>query len=473
MDRRQALHALAALGLPLSPQSQTSGVLIRGGRIVTAEGQRDADVRIEGETIVEVAPRLEPRGETVLDATDLLVLPGGIDPHAHLSPPWADDFESGSRAALAGGITSIGCMVSPREGETLADALTREEERAGREAIADLFLHPVVRDPGEKTREELRRLADAGRTSLKIFMVSPRFDENEASFVELIRTAKDLGLLAVLHCEDAGILAATAERMKAEGRLSLAHFAESRPVEAEVAAVERAVSICEKTGAPMYVVHLSSGAALEACARARSRGLPFHVETRPLYLHFTEERFAGPEGPLYVGQPPLRKRFDVEALWKGLAEGSIDTLGSDHAPWTKEQKLDPSLDIENLRPGVANLQCMLPVLFSEGVVRRKLPLERFVAVTSSNAARLFGFHPRKGTIAPGSDADLVLWDPTESRTIERKDVLSRAGFSLFEGFTGTGWPKVTIRRGEIMARDGRVTGKAGSGLVLRRSSRQG
>jgi len=217
-------------------------------------------------------------------------------------------------------------------------------------------------------------------------------------------------------------------------------------------------------------VHLSSKAALEAADAARRRGVRVAVETRPLYLHFTDERFDSPEGPLFVGQPPLRTPADVEALWSGLAEGRVDTMASDHAPWTRAQKLDPSLDIEKLRPGVANLQCMLPVLFSEGVVRRKLPLERFVALTSTSTARLFGLYPTKGTLAPGSDADVVLWDPAETREIERSALLSRAGFSLFEGFRVTGWPRLAIRRGEVVYRDGAVQAEKGSGRIVKRGT---
>jgi dihydropyrimidinase len=467
--RRRALKAIAGITFLSSSRSGESvPLLVRGGRVVTAEGQREADLRVMEGKVVEIGSNLAHARETLVEATGLLVLPGGIDPHTHLSPPWADDFESGSKAALAGGITSVGCMISARENETIEDALAREEERARRETIADVFFHPVVSDPNEM-RDVLPRLVRSGRTSLKIFMVSERFERNEKSYVALIRRAGELGIRTLLHCEDAGILTETRRRMEVEGRLSLAHFAASRPVEAEVRAVERAISFGETTGSPLYIVHLSSGAALAACGRARNRGLAISVETRPLYLHFTDERYAGPEGALFVAQPPLRKREDVEALWRGIAEGGIDTLGSDHAPWTREQKLDPDLSISRLRPGVANLQTMLPVFFSEGVGSRKVPLERFVAVTSTNAARLFGLYPRKGTIAVGSDADLVLWNPERSRAVRGDEQYSRAGFSLFEGFQGAGRPVLTIRRGEIVARDGQILAGPASGQVLHRS----
>jgi dihydropyrimidinase len=472
MNRRRALHTVAALGFAAAYKRQAPSLLVRGGRLVTVEGQRDADVRIREGKVVEVGPKLTPADDVVLEARGLLVLPGGVDPHTHLSPPWADDFESGSKAAVAGGLTTLGCMTSPNEDESLLEAIEREEARAKKEAIADVFLHPVVGTPDDTTRNALTRFSQTGRTSLKIFMTSSRFDENEASYVELIRHARSLGMLTVLHCEDARLLAEAARRLKSEGRTSLVHFPESRPVEAESRAVERAVGIAETTGAPIYIVHLSSKAALDVAAAARERGARVGVETRPLYLHFTDERFAGPEGPLFVGQPPLRKRDDVDALWKALGEGGVDTVASDHAPWTREQKLDPSLDVEKVRPGVANLQCMLPVLFSEGVVRRKLPLERFVAATSTNAAKLFGLYPVKGAVAAGSDADLALWDPAETREIERRDLLSRAGFSLFEGFRVTGWPRIVLRRGEIVFRDGSIQSSAGSGRIAPRGPTQ-
>ncbi|HEY7818080.1 MAG TPA: amidohydrolase family protein, partial [Vicinamibacteria bacterium] len=255
MDRRVALRSLAAFGFAGMYRQDVSSLLIRGGRIVTAEGQQDADVRVRGEKIAEVGAGLTPSpNDEVLEARGLLVLPGGIDPHAHLSPPWADDFESGSRAAIAGGITTVGCMVSPQKDETIEQALAREEARAGKESIADIVFHAVIGAPSEETRAALGRLSGSGRTTLKIFMMSATFDANEDAYVELIRHAAKLGMLTLLHCEDAGLLAAAAKRLQSEGRTSLSHFAESRPVEAEVRAVERAAAISERAEAPIYIV---------------------------------------------------------------------------------------------------------------------------------------------------------------------------------------------------------------------------
>jgi dihydropyrimidinase len=244
------------------------------------------------------------------------------------------------------------------------------------------------------------------------------------------------------------------------------YFPASRPAIAEVVATQRAVAIAELTGAPVYLVHLSCARALEVCADARRRGIPVYVETRPLYLHLTSELFEQPDAGRYVGQPPLRAGDDVEALWDGLRSGLVDTVCTDHAPWSLAAKLDPELSVEQLRPGVENLQLLRPMLYSEGVRRGRISLRRFVEVTSSNAARLFGLYPTKGAIAVGSDADLVVFDPDLRRTVTAAMLESNVDYSVYEGWQVTGWPIVTIRRGEIVFRDDRVIAQPGSGRVL-------
>jgi dihydropyrimidinase len=239
-------------------------------------------------------------------------------------------------------------------------------------------------------------------------------------------------------------------------------------VRAEVAATQQATALCESTRAPMHVVHLSSARALESCRAAKRAGLPLTVETRPLYIHLTEDAMRGPDAPLFVGQPPLRTRDDVEAMWSGLLDGSIDFLATDHAPWTREQKLDPSLTIARVRPGVSNLQQVLPMYFSEAVHSRRMPLERFVATTSTNAAKRFGLYPQKGGVAEGSDADLVIWDPDRRDVVRGADDHSNSDYSVYEGREVTGWPDVTIRRGEIVARRTTILAAPGSGQLVRR-----
>jgi len=237
-------------------------------------------------------------------------------------------------------------------------------------------------------------------------------------------------------------------------------------VVAEVVATQRAVAFAEATGAPVYLVHLSSERALAVCADAKARGLPVFVETRPLYLHLTEAVFDAPDCGRFVGQPPLRAASDVAALWAGLREGLIDTVCTDHAPWSLAAKLDPSLSIERLRPGVENLQLLLPMLYSEGVRGGRISLQRLVELTSSNAAQLFGLYPRKGALAVGSDADVVVFDPQLERTVTASMLFSNADYTVYEGWHVTGWPVVTIRRGETVYRDDELLGHPGSGQVL-------
>lgn len=451
-------------------------LVIRGGEIVDVAGSERADVGVSDGVVVQIGGEL--RGREEIDATGRLLLPGAVDAHVHLSSPpergagggprWVDDFASGSRAALAGGVTTVGNMTFPAPGETPLAALGRDAGTAREQAIADVFLHPVLVDPSAEVLAEVPRLAGAGCSSVKYFMSFPEFDARARGYVEATRLAGEAGLLTLVHCEDQALLADAAARLTAGGRTSLRHYAESRPVVAEVVATQRAVAIAEATGAPVYVVHLSCARALEVCAEARARGVPVFVETRPLYLHLTEERLLEPDGARYVGQPPLRAQADVDALWDGLRDGTVDTVCTDHAPWSLAAKLDPALSISRVRPGVENLQTMLPMLFSEGVRRGRISLGRLVALTSTNAARLFGLHPRKGAIAVGSDADIVVFDPERTRTVDGSMLQSNADHSVYEGWSVTGWPEITLRRGEVVLRDDRVLGRPGSGSVLRR-----
>jgi dihydropyrimidinase len=452
-------------------------VVIRSGEIVTAAGSVGcADIGIADGIIMQIGGALEGRQE--LDAVGKLVLPGGVDAHVHLSfpgeedanPGWVDDFTSGSAAALAGGTTTLGNMTFPASGETPLAALEREAAVARGQTIADLFLHPVLDEVTPQVLDEIPRLLGAGCNSIKLFTVLPSFDSQVRSYVEAIRRAGANGLITLIHCEDYALIEDATARLVAAGKSSLRYYAASRPVISEVVATQRAVAFAEATGAPVYIVHLSSARALEVCAEARSRNVPVYVETRPLYLYLTRERFEDNDGAKYVGQPPLREQQDVDALWAGIRQGVVHTVCTDHAPWSLAAKLDPAHTITSLRPGVANLQTMLPMLYSEGVRSGRITLSRFVEVTSTNAARLFGLYPRKGTIAVGSDADLVIFDPDLTLTVEGTMLKSNVDYSVYEGWQVTGWPVLTLRRGEIVFRDDEVIGRPGSGTIVPRGA---
>jgi dihydropyrimidinase len=449
---------------------------IRGGTIVTAEATYQADIAIAGETIVQIGGAFD--AERTVDASGKLLFPGAIDAHVHLSSPpgheaepaWVDDFTSGSRGALAGGVTTVGNMTFLAAGETPLQGLDRERAVVRRQAIADVLLHPVIAEPNAATLDEIPRLLGAGHNSIKFFMSLGNFDAQVQGYLEAVRRAGSANLITLIHCEDYAIIEDATAQLVAAGKASLRHYPESRPVVSEVVATQRAVAFAEATGAPVYIVHLSSQRALAVCAEAQARGVPVYVETRPLYLHLTRERFEEADGAKYVGQPPLRDQDDVDALWAGIQQGVLHTVCTDHAPWSLAAKLDPSLTIENLRPGVENLQTMVPMLYSEGVRTGRISLRRFIEVTSTNAARLFGLFPRKGTIAVGSDADIVVFDPNLARTIDDSMLVSNVDYSVYAGWEVTGWPIVTVRRGEIVYRDGNVIGTPGSGQLLQRGA---
>ena len=419
----------------------------------------------------------EMSGVQEIDARGRLLLPGCIDAHVHLSSPpgasdevdrWVDDYTSGSAAALAGGVTTLGAMTFLAPGEMPLAGLEREAARARRETIADFFLHPVIAETTPEALEQIPHLSAAGCNSIKYFMSFPAFDAQLAGYVEATRLAGEAGVLTLIHCEDFALIADATARLVEAGQISFEHYAKSRPAIAEVVATQRAVAIAEATGAPVYIVHLSCERALAVCADAQARGVLVYVETRPLYLHLTAERLAEPDGAKYVGQPPLREPADMNALWAGIRQGVVHTVCSDHAPWSLSAKLDPTLSIARLRPGVENLQTLLPMLYSEGVRKGRITLDRMVEITASNAARLFGLYPRKGIIAVGSDADIVVFDPDRTRTVEAAMLKSNADYTVFEGMTVTGWPDATIRRGEVVFHNDDVVGLPGSGQLVPR-----
>jgi dihydropyrimidinase len=454
----------------LDAQPQAGELVIRGGQVFTGERLVTADLRIRNGQIAEIGPKLPvPQGAQEVDAKGLIALPGGVDPHVHVAGNWADDYTSGSAAALAGGITTIANFVPQRPDEGAGVALDAAEKLIREQSIADVMLHTTIGDPATFTAPWFSALADRGQPSIKIYTYRPVFDQNAPGFLRLFKAAGAAGVLPMIHCEDGAILTTTAEQMIAEGRGSLRYFADARPALAEEVATQRAVAMSEATGVPIYIVHVSSTRALRVAQDAQRRGVAVFVETRPIYLHLTSDRYEGPDGPIYVSHPPLREKTDQDALWKGLADGTIHVLASDHAPLSRERKMDPTQTVARQSPGMENLQVMLPMFYSEGVKSRRIDLKRFVAASSTNAAKLFGLYPRKGTIAVGSDADVVLWDPNARRPIRDEDILSGTRFSVYAGRDVTGWPTMTIRRGEIVYADGKVTGRAGSGQLLRRA----
>jgi dihydropyrimidinase len=472
------LWILLAFTLVAGPAAQQQAeLIIRNGLIVTATGRVDSDLRIRNGVIAEIGRNLAAAaGAREIDAKGKLVLPGGVDPHVHLingpgigEHDGADDYTSGSASALAGGTTTLGNMITPNPNEELVAAFERAAAVARKQTIVDVILHIIINDVKKATPQALAQLADKGSPDIKIFMNGQgQFDQNAPAFLNVVRAAGAAGLLTMIHCDDTAITSTTKERMLAEGRGAIRYYPESSPILAEEVATNRAVAMSEATGSPIYIVHLSGERPLRVAEAAQARGLPIYVESRILYINLTKERFEEPNPGIYTGYPPLREKHDKEALWDGLAKGSVHVLATDSLAGSRAYKTDPAMSIVNSRNGAGYSQDNLPLLYSEGVRTGRITLEKFVAVTSTNAAKLFGLYPRKGTIAVGSDADIAIWDPNLKRTIRDEDELSNAKFSVFAGWEVTGWPVITIRRGEVVYQNGKVSGSPGSGQLLQR-----
>lgn len=434
-----------------------------------ATGTTRADVGVQDERIAVIGD--VPRAAREIDATGKLVLPGCVDLHTHLAstPTFTplDDFEHGTRAAIAGGVTTV-CSMVYQDG-TLRAGIERGLRDAKR-SLADFAFHVVVTDPSDAAIAELPSLAHDGHTGLKVFMVAPRFDERVTDYVRLFRASAGAGMLVAVHAEDHAIVARSTAALHAHGRDAVRYFPESRPPEAEDVALRSAAQLAAKTGAAMYFVHLSSRLALAALVEAKARGLRVYGETRPLYLYLTRERFERPDAALWVGQPPLREQEDVDAMWNALREGVIDTVGTDHYPHTRATKLVPGLAFDRVPPGVANLETLLPMLYSEGVRRGRLTVERMVDVLATAPARIAGLRG-KGEIAVGNDADIVIFDPELTRTIRASEMHSACDYDPYEGWEVTGWPTTTLLRGQTAYADGEIHARPGQGrLVLRHST---
>jgi dihydropyrimidinase len=443
-------------------------LIIRRAVIINATGRTEGDIRIRNEKIAEIGRNLAAaRAAREIDASGLLVLPGAIDPHVHPIGS-AENLTTSSASALAGGVTTISNFVgpTPKTDEDLATAIRNADERIKAEAMADFIVHVNINEP-EKQIGELTGLAATGQTSIKIFLNNPRFDQRARTYVDLIAKAGELGLVSLLHCEDDALVEHVGQKFIKEGKGDLRYYAEARPVVTEEAATHRCVGISEATAAPVLIVHMSSERAMRAAEAGRARGLPVFTEVRHLYLYLTDDVYTRPDVGLFIGRPPMRKQSDVDYMWKAITNRSVDFVDTDHSGYTREEKLAPQTVLQH-RAGMNALQDYLPMIWSEGVHKKKITPEQFVAVTAANPAKLMGLYSRKGTIAVGLDADLVLWDPKETRTVRDEEELSAARHSLYAGRSFTGWPRITIRRGEVVWEDRQLKAKPGSGQLIPR-----
>ena len=454
--------------------------IVRGATLATAERTFDADIGISDGQIAAVEPSLPGDAESVIDARGLVVAPGAVDVHTHFDTQigdeaTADDYESGSRAAAAGGITTYINFAFQEHGAGLAAAIRRETAKAAGRSVIDYGFHIAVIDPAvPNVLEELPALADNGFTSVKIFTANAGLALADRDVLRVLQAAADAGVMVNVHAEDQALVDHLTERLLRQGRRGVENLVQARPAQAEAAATAQVAAYAAALGTPVYIVHLSCRAALDAVRAARRAGARVYVETRPAYLYLNAGRYRLPDrhGNKYVCWPPLREPADQAALWNGLESGEIQTYATDHTTWMAKQKMDPSLSFAEIPGGVSNVQTSIGMLYAEGVQAGRIPITTFVAVTATNPAKLFGLWPRKGCLAVGSDADLVALDPERSFQVAAAAMESRSDFDPYEGYRARGWPVLTISRGEVIMRDGRVLGKPGRGLLLSRGHYQ-
>jgi dihydropyrimidinase len=451
--------------------------VIKGGTVVTADLSYTADVRVEGGRITEIGQNL--KGDTVLDATGCYVMPGGIDPHTHLEMPFmgtysSDDFESGTRAALSGGTTMVVDFILPGQGQDLMDAAKMWSNKSTR-ASCDYSYHMAVTWWGEKVWDGIAESAKAGITSFKHFMaykgaLMVNDDELFASF----RRVGDVGGLAMVHAENGDIVAELTAKLLAEGNRGPEGHAYSRPPQVEGEATNRAIMIADMAGVPLYVVHVSCEDAHEAIRRARQQGK--RVWGEPLIQHLTldESEYFHPDwdhAARRVMSPPFRDKTHQDSLWAGLMSGSLSVVATDHCAFTTEQKRFGLGDFSKIPNGTGGLEDRMPMLWTHGVATGRLTPNEFVAVTSTNIAKILNCYPKKGAILVGADADIVVWDPEKEKTITAGAQQSAIDYNVFEGHSVKGLPRYTLTRGHVAIHDGEVRTREGHGQFVAREAR--
>src|SRR6202171_4438119 len=447
--------------------------LIKNGTVVTAERSFAADIVSEGEKIRDIAPSLPAeQADRIIDATGMLLLPGGIDVHTHLDMPFggttsSDDFETGTRAAAFGGTTTLVDFAIQAKGTRMRDALDTWWKKADGRASIDYGLHMIVTDLGEAGLDDMDSMVADGVASFKLFMAYPGvlMVDDATIFQALSRTANN-GALICMHAENGGVIDVIVRRALAEGKTAPIYHALTRPVTAEAEAVHRAIAMAEIAGAPVYIVHLSSEDALNEVRAARDRGLPIFAETCPQYLLLNIEEMQRPgfESAKYVFTPPLREKHHPPKLWEGLQHDHLQVVSTDHCPFCfEDQKILGKDDFTKIPNGGHGIENRLQLMFHHGVNAGKISLNRFVELTSTTPARLFGMYPKKGEIAPGSDADLVIWDPNAAYTISAATHHMRVDYSMFEGYQVRGNARTVLSRGEVIVEGGQFLGKAGRG----------
>lgn len=450
-----------------------NSMIIKNGNIVTAEKIFKSDIEIRNGKIFSIGQDLDKKDAQVIDADGMIILPGIIDSHVHFEETFpgglknADDFESGTRAAAAGGVTTIIDFTSPQErGESLLKAFQRRRRQADPKVFVDYSLHCCF--PGRVTSEllsEMEKIKDIGAPSFKIFTAGEDLGLDRGEVFAVMQQAAELGVMVDVHAEEGDVINFLEDQLLKAGNNSLSFFPQSRPNFVEETVVHDLIRFNAILKGKLYFVHLSTGESVETLNPAQDLKGEVFGETCPQYLLLTDCCYELDNGEQYAIVPPLRTVEDQKRLWQAIKEGVIQVVGTDHCPFMSRYKREKS-DFTQVPKGMGSVELLLPLMFSEGVVKKRISVNQLVQVLSTNPAKIFGMFPRKGTIALNSDADLVIFNPGEKWQVSTDKLVSRADFSPYDLFKLTGKVEMTISRGEVVYRDGKILGKAGRGQFI-------
>jgi dihydropyrimidinase len=458
----------------MSLSNSPHDLVIHNGKLVGPVQTLELDLAIDGEKIAAVGGNLSGRRE--IDASGKIVIPGGVDPHVHLEMPVgatrsSDDWFTGTRAAVYGGTTTVIDFVEPQLGESLTHALAARRQLAEEKTVIDFGLHMTITNDDRQTLDEIATLCDHGCTSFKTYLTYEGFRLNDSAFLNVLAAVNAVGGIVLVHAENDAIIAHLKHRLRGEKQFVPFAHALSRPAIAEGEAIQRSLAMAEVTGARLYVVHVSTALGADALRRARQRGVTAYGETCPQYLLLTDRELARQnfEGAKFVCSPPLRSDADRERLWQGLTVDDLQTVGTDHCPFFFRGQKDLGLkNYEEIPGGLPGIESRLALVHQFGVRAGRLSLNRWVQVCCTNPALIFGLYPRKGSLEPGADADIVLFDP-EKKVIIKKSILhEQVDYTPYEGFELTGYPVTTILRGRMIMDNGNFTAAPGTGRYLDR-----
>jgi dihydropyrimidinase len=453
--------------------------LVKNGTVVTASDRYQADIFIDKGVVSLIGQGLNLPADEVVDASGKLVMPGGIDVHTHLDMPFggtnsADDFETGTIAAAHGGTTTIIDFAIQNFGEGLYPAFEGWMKKAEGRSVIDYAFHMIVRELTDQVSGEMDKMVrHEGVTSFKLFMAYPGvFQVDDATIFRALLKTRENGGLICMHAENGGVIDTLVKDALRKGHTAPKYHALTRPTRAEGEATGRAIALSEMAGVPIYIVHLSCSDALEKVKQARDQGLPAYAETCPQYLFLSYEDYERPgfEGAKYVMSPPLREKWNQEALWKGLAKNDLQVVSTDHCPFCMNEPPQKQLgkdDFSKIPNGAPGIETRLMLLW-EGVRAGFIDIHKFVEITSTNPARMFGLWPRKGTVAVGSDGDLVIWDPEREVTLSTKTMHMRVDYNPYEGRKVKGAPAVVLSRGDVIVDHGEFKGRKGRGQFVKR-----